>query len=244
MLTNCADSARRPVEPRLAEIAAILAAAVLRLRYRDPLFLPRSTKLVPVRWIDKHALQRTLYESVTEYVRIGYNQAIKQNRQYLGFLMILMQRLVTSSTYAVASALEKRLEPLQAMNVAHLPPSTDGEGSDDDDRLGVPSLEDSQEQLDELLARRLTGLHRWRNASWWLALPCGCGLSRHASDSQVAPNPQGPRSRQYRGSYRRHHGLSSPSACGSKVSMFHTYSSTERFQVEANTLGISNVVIL
>ncbi len=44
----------------------------------DPLFLPRSTKLVPVRWIEKHALQRQLYESVTEYVRIGYNQAIKQ----------------------------------------------------------------------------------------------------------------------------------------------------------------------
>jgi hypothetical protein len=34
------------------------------------------------------------------------------------------------------------------------------------------------------------------------------------------------------------------SARGSKVSMFHAYSSTERFQVEANTLGISNVVIL
>ncbi len=72
--------------------------------------------------------------------------------------MILMQRLVTSSTYAVASALEKRLEALQATNVSHLTQSTDGEGTDDDDRLGVPSQEDSQEQLDELLARRLTGL--------------------------------------------------------------------------------------
>ena len=67
----------------------------------DPLFLPRLTKLMPVRWEKKHELQKQLYESVTEYVRLGYNQAIRQNRQYLGFLMILMQRLVTSSTQAI-----------------------------------------------------------------------------------------------------------------------------------------------
>lgn len=128
----------------------------------DPLFLPRSTKLVPVSWEEKHALQRRLYESVTEYVRIGYNQAIKQNRQYLGFLMILMQRLVTSSTYAVASALEKRLDALQAASLGKTSQPADGESSDDDDRLGIPSQEDSQEQLDELLARRLTGLQNER----------------------------------------------------------------------------------
>ena len=56
----------------------------------DPLFMPRVTKLMPVRWEEKHVLQRKLYESVTEYVRLGYNQAMRQNRQYLGFLMILM----------------------------------------------------------------------------------------------------------------------------------------------------------
>ncbi len=55
---------------------------------------------MPVRWEEKHKLQKHLYESVTEYVRLGYNQAMRQNRQYFGFLMILMQRLVTSSTQA------------------------------------------------------------------------------------------------------------------------------------------------
>ena len=80
----------------------------------DPLFMPRLTKLMPVRWEEKHKLQKHLYESVTEYVRLGYNQAMRQNRQYLGFLMILMQRLVTSSTQAIASAMERRLEALQA----------------------------------------------------------------------------------------------------------------------------------
>src|SRR5947209_4779251 len=54
----------------------------------DPLFMPRLTKLMPVRWQEKHKLQKHLYESVTEYVRLGYNQAMRQNRQYLGFLKI------------------------------------------------------------------------------------------------------------------------------------------------------------
>ena len=84
----------------------------------DPLFMPRLTKLMPVRWEEKHKLQKHLYESVTEYVRLGYNQAMRQNRQYLGFLMILMQRLVTSSTQAIATAMERRLEALQSNNFA------------------------------------------------------------------------------------------------------------------------------
>ena len=115
----------------------------------DPLFLPRLTKLMPVRWEEKHALQKQLYESVTQYVRLGYNQAIQQNRQYLGFLMILMQRLVTSSTQAIASALDRRLAALQATNVTATdeePPETNGEE------------QDSQEQLEELLSIRLAGL--------------------------------------------------------------------------------------
>jgi superfamily II DNA or RNA helicase len=115
----------------------------------DPLFLPRLTKLRPVRWEEKHKLQKHLYESVTEYVRLGYNQAMRQNRQYLGFLMILMQRLVTSSTSAIASALERRLEVLQATNLT----ATDEEPADDD-----LAEKDSQEQLEELLATRLAGL--------------------------------------------------------------------------------------
>jgi ERCC4-related helicase len=115
----------------------------------EPLFQPRLTKLVPVSWDERHRLQKQLYESVTEYVRLGYNQALRQNRQYLGFLMILMQRQVTSSTRAIASALERRLEVLQATSV--LP--AEEETLDPD-----WAEQDGQEQLEELLAARLVGL--------------------------------------------------------------------------------------
>lgn len=115
----------------------------------EPLFLPRITKLVPVAWLDRHALQKKLYEAVTEYVRQGYNQARLENRQYVGFLMLLMQRLVTSSTRAISSALQRRLAVLQSTNLV----SDQGESVDTD-----WYEENSQEQLEALLAAQMAGL--------------------------------------------------------------------------------------
>ncbi len=73
-----------------------------------PLFKPRMTRLQPVAWQDRHAAQQQLYEAVTDYVRHGYNQAMAAKQRHIGFLMILMQRLVTSSTAAIRATLEKR----------------------------------------------------------------------------------------------------------------------------------------
>lgn len=73
-----------------------------------PLFKPRATRLQAVAWQDRHAAQQRLYEAVTDYVRHGYNQAMAAKQRHIGFLMILMQRLVTSSTSAIRATLEKR----------------------------------------------------------------------------------------------------------------------------------------
>ena len=77
-----------------------------------PLFKPRKTQLGPVSWEERHRSQQLLYEAVTEYVREGYNQAMREKLSYIGFLMILMQRLVVSSTSAIRTTLERRLEAL------------------------------------------------------------------------------------------------------------------------------------
>lgn len=66
------------------------------------------TRLHPVAWQGRHAAQQKLYEAVTDYVRHGYNQAMAAKQRHIGFLMILMQRLVTSSTAAIRATLEKR----------------------------------------------------------------------------------------------------------------------------------------
>lgn len=74
----------------------------------QPLFRPRLTRLHAVAWQARHAAQQKLYEAVTDYVRHGYNQALAAKQRHVGFLMILMQRLVTSSTAAIRATLEKR----------------------------------------------------------------------------------------------------------------------------------------
>jgi superfamily II DNA or RNA helicase len=92
----------RPFVVRTEKRAAIDAEG-------KPLFKPRITRLQPVAWLDRHAAQQGLYEAVTEYVRHGYNQAMATKQRHIGFLMILMQRLVTSSTAAIRTTLERRL---------------------------------------------------------------------------------------------------------------------------------------
>jgi SNF2 family DNA or RNA helicase len=107
-----------------------------------PLFKPRKTELIPVAWQQKHALQRHLYEAVTEYIKEGYNQAKAQKQNAIGFLMILMQRLVSSSSAAIAKTLSRRLLALDTMVV--------------EEELPLAFAEewaelDGQSQLDELI---------------------------------------------------------------------------------------------
>src|SRR5215813_176078 len=116
----------------------------------SPLFKPRFTQLVPVDWGDGHGEQRALYEAVTEYVRDGYNRAMKEKQTAVGFLMILMQRLVTSSTAAIRSALERRLEALEL-------PQGQLSLFPEDIAEEWASL-DGQQQLDTILKTRIKGL--------------------------------------------------------------------------------------
>ncbi len=119
-----------------------------------PLFKPRRTQLGPVSWEERHRNQQLLYEAVTEYVREGYNQAMREKRSYIGFLMILMQRLVVSSTSAIRTTLERRLEALAAPQeqLTLFPLTSEEEWAD----------LDGQEQIDVLLRTRLKALKNER----------------------------------------------------------------------------------
>lgn len=82
-----------------------------------PLFQPRQVQLRSIPWNPQNLEQQLLYDGVTEYVRKGYNQALREGNYTASFLMILMQRLVSSSTRAIKAALEKRLEIVQGTRV-------------------------------------------------------------------------------------------------------------------------------
>ena len=78
-----------------------------------PLFRPRTTSLVTVPY-GQRSVERSLYESVSDYVRHGYRRARAERRPAVGFLVLLMQRLVSSSTAAILAALERRLVAVTA----------------------------------------------------------------------------------------------------------------------------------
>lgn len=114
-----------------------------------PLFRPRQTQLVSVAWKSAHATQRDLYDAVTDYVREGYNQAMADKQNAIGFLMILMQRLVVSSPAAIRATLQRRLEVLNKPSLAE---QTSLLSNDEWEDL------DGQQQTDELLKTSIKAL--------------------------------------------------------------------------------------
>lgn len=123
------------------------------------LFKERHTHLVKVEWQARHSLQKELYEQVTEYVRTGYNKAIREKKPYVGFLMVLFQRLVSSSTAAIADALERRLNILTTqsdqLHTASIGDLADQEMEESlEEALTVLSagISEEKKQLEQLLA--------------------------------------------------------------------------------------------
>jgi superfamily II DNA or RNA helicase len=124
-----------------------------------PLFRPRKTQLISVAWQGKHASQRELYEAVTDYVREGYNQALMQKQNAIGFLMILMQRLVVSSPAAIRATLRRRLEVLNKPSLAEQASLFTTEEWED---------LDGQQQTDELLNTKIKALKDEKQEVQWL----------------------------------------------------------------------------
>jgi len=77
------------------------------------LFNKRLTKKIEVTHDDViHRKQKALYDSVTQYVVNGFNLAQQTKNTSYGFVMILFQRMMSSSTQAILDAMQKRAERL------------------------------------------------------------------------------------------------------------------------------------
>lgn len=128
-----------------------------------PLFKPRRTQMAQVAWESRHHLQQLLYEAVTDYVREGYNQALQEKKRHIGFLMILMQRLVVSSTRAIRTTLERRLAVLKdgeqqaSLRLTELENGKVDSESPMDEIAELYDM-DGQELLDELLKSHVSAL--------------------------------------------------------------------------------------
>lgn len=103
--------------PSLDELAPYVIRTEKRLAvdYQgEKLFNERETIRFDV-FLDsiKHRKQIALYEEVTNYVRKGFKTAKNSGNSATGLIMVLFQRLVSSSTAAILSAMEGRLQRLR-----------------------------------------------------------------------------------------------------------------------------------
>lgn len=110
------------------------------------LFKNRVTHLVELNWDERHTLQRELYEMVSSYVSKTYDKARRNRKKNmcLIFLLIIMQRMVTSSTAAVRQSLERRLQVLKTQSM--------GIGSLTEEDLAELDIEDGVEEAIEAMS--------------------------------------------------------------------------------------------
>ena len=81
----------------------------------NKLFKQRNTHVINLTWDERHSLQRELYAMVSDYVSRNYNKAMRARgkNMWIVFLLIMMQRLVSSSTHAIRESMERRVKILQ-----------------------------------------------------------------------------------------------------------------------------------
>lgn len=110
------------------------------------LFKNRVTHLVELNWDERHTLQHELYEMVSSYVSKTYDKARRNRKKNmcLIFLLIIMQRMVTSSTAAVRQSLERRLQVLKTQSMRI--------GSLTEEDLAELDIEDGVEEAIEVMS--------------------------------------------------------------------------------------------
>ena len=76
-----------------------------------PLFLPRYVKTVAFKLSDE---EKTLYNDVSRYVKEQYNKALMSDkRRNVAFALVILQRRLASSTFAILKSLERRKQRLE-----------------------------------------------------------------------------------------------------------------------------------
>jgi SNF2 family DNA or RNA helicase len=74
-----------------------------------PIFTNRYTKTIKFRLSDQ---EKELYNAVSRYVVTQYNKALSRGRRNIAFALLILQRRLASSTYALLKSLERREKKL------------------------------------------------------------------------------------------------------------------------------------
>lgn len=106
--------------------------------------------------------ERALYDATTEYVKREYNLAMQEKNRAVGFVMIVFQKLLDSSTRALLRALERRKQHLE--NCLHGSPALKNVFADEDeiDPEDMDDLEEPEEALDRIHEEYLKSIQDMR----------------------------------------------------------------------------------
>ena len=76
-----------------------------------PMFPEKNIQTLPVEFTPQ---ERELYEDITEYITEHYNLASQEENDAAGFAMVLYQKRLVSSIYAIQQSLKNRMESIKA----------------------------------------------------------------------------------------------------------------------------------
>ncbi|RAW44344.1 helicase [Halorubrum sp. 48-1-W] len=87
-------------------------------RLKDDMYETDGTRMFPEKniealGVEMSAAERKLYDDVTEYIREYYNLARQEENQAAGFTMVIYQKRLVSSIYAIRKSLENRMRAIQ-----------------------------------------------------------------------------------------------------------------------------------
>ncbi|GER93790.1 helicase [hot springs metagenome] len=81
-----------------------------------PLFLPRQVKTISFNLGTDSPLEKELYNELSNYVNSQYNKALlKDRKRNIAFALVILQRRLASSTYALLKSLERRKKRLEEL---------------------------------------------------------------------------------------------------------------------------------
>jgi len=79
-----------------------------------PLFLPRHVKTISFELGTESPREKELYNELSRYVNTQYNKALSRDkRRNIAFALVILQRRLASSTYALLKSLERRKKRLE-----------------------------------------------------------------------------------------------------------------------------------
>jgi len=121
-------------------------------RLKDDMYETDGTRMFPEKniealGVDMSPAERKLYDDVTEYIREYYNLAQQEENKAAGFTMVIYQKRLVSSIYAIRKSLENRMRAIQNDAVA--------EGLSDDVQELIPRYSTEPETLTDAERERV-----------------------------------------------------------------------------------------